>query len=194
MVEELLGSHQANAPDRSQEGRAGVPEPVPCPSAGSTQEKDDEKMTDSEWRNVDDLRRHDGCEIERMGVNDEKSENVRMMNAELMRKMRDAEKVQMKMEKKKVGEKGKKKEKRVEKQREEAERNRKKNRMKDWLIKRNLGDDNVSYGNASHENPSYGNASGVELNDQDVAQNVAEIVGSFGLEKLEEQQLSLIHI
>ena len=28
----------------------------------------------------------------------------------------------------------------------------------------------------------------VELNDQDVVQNVAEIVGSFGLEKLEEQQ------
>ena len=101
-----------------------------------------------------------------------------MMNAEMMRKMRDAEKVQMKMEKKKVGEKGKKKEKRVEKQREEAERNRQKSRMKDWLSKRNL-----CYGNAS-----YGNASGMEHNDQDVAQNVAEIVGSFGLEKLEEQQ------
>ena len=65
--------------------------------------------------------------------------------------------------------------------------------MKDWVIKRNLGDDNASYGiasygNASHGNPSYGNASGMEHDDQDVSQNVAEIVGSFGLEKLEEQQ------
>ena len=101
-------------------------------------------MTDSEWRNVDDVRRHDGRETERMGVNGENSENVRMMNTEMMREMRDAEKVQMKMKKKKAGEKGKKKEKRVEKQREEAERNRKKNRMKDWLSKRNLGDDDAS--------------------------------------------------
>ena len=92
-----------------------------------------------------------------------------------------------------VGEKGKKKEKRVEKQREEAERNRKKNRMKDWLIKRNLGKDSASYGNASYENASYGNASygnasGVDLNAQDVVQNVAEIVSSFVLERLEVQQ------
>ena len=45
--------------------------------------------------------------------------------------------------------------------------------MKDWLIKRNLGDDNASYGNASYGNVSYGNASGMEHDDQDVAQNVA---------------------
>ena len=89
IVEELLGSHPANALNKSQEGRDGVPKPVPCPSAGSTQEKDDEKMTDSEWRNVDDVRRHDGCLTERMGVNGEKSENVRMMNAEMMREMRE---------------------------------------------------------------------------------------------------------
>ena len=86
-VDELLGSHPANALNRPQEGGDTVPKPVPCPSAGSTQEKDDEKMTDSEWRNVDDLRRNDGCETERMGASYEKSENVRMMNAELMRKM-----------------------------------------------------------------------------------------------------------
>ena len=97
----------------------------------------------------------------------------------------------MKVERKKVGEKGKKKEKKVEKQREEAERNRKKNRMKDWLIRRNLGEDRLSYGNASGENVSYGNAShgnGVCLSSQDVVQNVAEFVSSFVLERLEVQQ------
>ena len=55
--------------------------------------------------------------------------------------------------------------------------------MKDWLTKRNLSDENASHGNAS-----YGNASVMEQSDQDVAQNVAEIVGSFSLEKLDEQQ------
>ena len=131
--------------------------------------------------------------IERVEMSNEISENVRMLNEELMRKMRDAEKIQMKVERKKVGEKGKKKEKKVEKQREEAERNRKKNRMKDWLIRRNLGEDSPSYGNASGENASYGNAShgnasGVCLGAQDVVQNVAEIVSSFVLERLEMQQ------
>ena len=36
IVEELLGSHPANALNRSQEGRDGVPKPAPCPSTGST--------------------------------------------------------------------------------------------------------------------------------------------------------------
>ena len=54
--------------------------------------------------------------------------------------------------------------------------------------KRNLSDDNASYGNASHGNASYGNVSVMEQSDQDVAQNVAEIVRSFSLEKLDEQQ------
>ena len=77
----------------------------------------------------------------------------------------------------------------------EAERNRKSNRMRDWLAKRNLREDRASYGNASGENASYGNArygnaSGVclDANDQDVVQNVGEIVASFALERLEEQQ------
>ena len=39
--------------------------------------------------------------------------------------------------------------------------------MKDWLSKRNLGDDD---------------ASGMERDGTDVVQNVAEIVGSFSLE------------
>jgi len=126
-------------------------------------------------------------------VSNEISENVRILNEELMRKMRNAKKVQMKVERKKVGEKGKKKEKKVEKQREEAERNRKKNRRKDWLIRRNVEEDSASYGNASGENASYGNAShgnasGVCLGAQDVVQNVAEIVDSFVLERLEVQQ------
>ena len=47
--------------------------------------------------------------------------------------------------------------------------------MKDWLSKRNLGDDD---------------ASGMERDGTDVIQNVAEIVGSFSLEKVEEQQPS----
>ena len=119
--------------------------------------------------------------------------NVRMLNEEVVRKMRDAEKVQMKVERKKIGEKGKKKEKKLEKQREEAERNRRNNRMRDWLMKRSLGEDSESYGNASYENASYGNAShgnasGVCLGAQDVVQNVAEIVSSFVLERLERQQ------
>ena len=152
-----------------------------------SQEKEKEKMMDSEWRN-DELRRNDGCKVERMGVSSEKKENVRMLNEEIVRKMRDAEKVQMKVERKKIGEKGKKKEKRVEKQREEAERNRKNNRMRDWLVKRNLGEDSASYGNASYGNASHGNASGVCLGVQDVVQNVAEIVDSFALERLEGQQ------
>ena len=116
-----------------------------------------------------------------------------MMNEEIVRKMRDAEKVQMKVERKKIGEKEKKKEKKLEKQRVEAERNRKSNRMRDWLANRNLREDRASYGNASDENASYGNASygnasGVCLGDQDMVQNVAEIVDSFALERLEEQQ------
>ena len=157
-----------------------------------SQEKEKEKMKNSEWRN-DELRRNDGCKVERMGVSSEKSENVRMLNEEIVRKMRDAEKLQMKVERKKIGEKGKKKEKKLEKQREEAERNRRNNRMRDWLMKRRLGEDSESYGNASHENASYGNAShgnasGVCLGDQDVVQNVAEIVDSFVLERLEMQQ------
>merc|ERR1719319_1088189 len=166
-VEELLGSHPANVLSRLQEGGAGVPEPVICPSTGSTPK------------------------IGRVGVSNEKSENVRMMNDEIVRKMRDAEKVLMKVERKKIGEKEKKKEKKLEKQRVEAERNRKSNRMRDWLANRNLRE--ASGGNASGENASYenarnGNASGVCLGDQDVVQNVGEIVASFALERLEEQQ------
>ena len=64
--EELLGSHPANALNRPQEGGAGVPEPVPCPSAGSAPEKEEKKK------------------IERVEVSNEKSENVRMLNEELM--------------------------------------------------------------------------------------------------------------
>ena len=65
--------------------------------------------------------------------------------------------------------------------------------MRDWLMKRSLGEDSESYGNVSYENASYGNAShgnasGVCLGVQDVVQNVAEIVDSFTLERLEEQQ------
>ena len=65
--------------------------------------------------------------------------------------------------------------------------------MLHWLMKRSLGEDGESYGNASYENASYGNAShgnvsGVCLGVQDVVQNVAEIVDSFTLERLEEQQ------
>ena len=36
IVEESMGSHPANALNRSQEGGDDVPETVPCPSAGST--------------------------------------------------------------------------------------------------------------------------------------------------------------
>jgi hypothetical protein len=90
-------------------------------------------------------------------------------------------------------ENGEEKEKKLEKQRVEAERNRKSNRMRDWLANRNLREDKGSDGNASEENASYGNASydnanGVCLGNQDVVQNVGEIVASFALERLEEQQ------
>merc|ERR1719319_769540 len=39
-VEELLGSHPVNVLNRLQEGGAGVPEPVICPSTGSTPKKE----------------------------------------------------------------------------------------------------------------------------------------------------------
>ena len=80
---------------------------------------------------------------------------------------------------KKAGEKGKRREKRFEKQREEAERNRKKNRMKDWLCKRKLSD---------------GDASGMERDVKDVSQNLAEIVGSVNLEKLEDSNQEPVNV
>ena len=70
-------------------------------------------------------------------------------------------------------------EKRFEKQREEAERNRKKNRMKDWLCKRKLSDVD---------------ASGMEGDGTDVSQNVAEIVGSVSLEKVEDSNRFQVNV
>ena len=79
-----------------------------------------------------------------MRKDDEKSETGRLMNAEMMKEMRDAEDVHMGIEKKKAGDKGKRREKRFEKQREEAERNRKKSRMMYWLSRRKLNDEDVN--------------------------------------------------
>ena len=97
----------------------------------------------------------------------------------MMREMQVAESVQMSVEKKKIGAREKKREKGRLRQREEAERNRKKSKMMDWLVRRKMDDE----------------LSGEMVDGtQDVALNLADVVGGMGQGKLENRKLEIMTV
>ena len=151
-MENVPGSHPANALSRSQEVGFGRPKPSLCPSIGSTPNGEmtkSESMSDNAR-----VRNNDG----------EKCKTGRMTNVEMMREMQIAESDQMSVEKKKIDAREKRREKGHLKQREEADRNRKKNKMMDWLVRRNMDDE----------------LSGEMMDgSQDVALNFADVVGGM---------------
>ena len=93
--------------------------------------------------------------------------------------MRVAENVQMNVERKKVNAREKRKEKERQKQKEEAERNRKKNKMMSWLVRRNMDD-----------------ALRDEMVDetQDIALNLADVVGGGGQSELENRTRGIMTV
>ena len=99
-----------------------------------------------------------------------------MTNVKMMREMQIAGSVQMSAEKKKIDATEKRREKGRLKQREEADRNRKKSKMMDWLVRRKMDDDLIG-------EMMYGT--------QDVALNLADVVGSMGQGKLESRELDI---